>query len=279
LVTIDNRRLLSWSWAMMEIRWEYYKDNYDYFFNLFNTIEHGCIAMEDEHQYYRNDAYRRDRYGKECFYDHITKVCGLPDEYLGARGEMFYPEDEHEKAKAWMQEVKKNRGVEYLILVNLSGSSLHKKFIQAERIGRKILAKYPNVGLLLTGDSCTQKQVFEGDRIKSLVGKWNFRTAALMAKYADMYIGTNTGLSCIANMWDTPTVQLFTADSMTTHSMYAKNAYGVQSPIYCSPCHKGPYKYLGCPIKNEHPACIFFNEDEIMAKIEECYNECLPRTS
>jgi ADP-heptose:LPS heptosyltransferase len=279
LVTIGNERLLSWSYGILYKRWEYFKENYDYFFNLYHTMEYGCIAMEDEQSYYRDDEYRRDKYGKEYFSDHITKVCGLPDEYLGTRGEMFYPETEHAEARAWMAEVKKNRGVKFLILINLSGSSLHKKFIQAESIGRKILARYPDVCLLLTGDSCTKKQVFEGERIKSLVGKWNFRTAALMVKYVDIYIGTNTGLSHVSNMWNTPTVQLYTADSEITASMYAKNNYGIQSPVYCSPCYKGPYRYLGCPIKNEHPACIFFNEDQIMDTIEACYNGCLPRTS
>jgi ADP-heptose:LPS heptosyltransferase len=279
LIQIENERLLSWTQAMLNIRWEYYQDKYDMFFNLFHTIEYGCIAMEDEQSYFRNDKYRREKHGKECFYDHLTKVCGLPDKYLGTRGEMFYPDDEHLKAIEWVKARREEYGVKYVVLVNLSGSSLHKKFIQAESICRKMLEKYKDIVIVLTGDKCTEKQLFTGERIRSVVGKWNFRTAALMARYVDLYIGTNTGLSCIANMWDTPTVQLFTADSMTTHSMYAKNAYGVQSPIYCSPCHKGPYKYLGCPIKDNPPACIFFNEDEVIAKIDEAYNGCLPRTS
>ena len=268
---------MKWSFGILQKRWEFFEDEYDYFFNLFHSIEYGCIAMEDEQSYYRNKEYRINRYGKECFYDHATKLCGLPDEYLGSRGEMFYPENDHKGAKDWIEATKQKYGVKYILLVTLSGSSLHKKFIQAESVSRKILEKYPDTLIITTGDSCCKKQDFTGDRVISKVANWNFRTAALMAKYVDMYIGPNTGLSCVANMWDTPTIQLFTADSMVTHSMYAKNAFGVQSPIYCSPCHKGPYKYLGCPIKDNHPACIFYNEDEIMAKVEEVRNVCLPR--
>lgn len=272
LILIDP---LKFSFTRLEAHWNYLADSYDMFFNLFHSIEYGCIAMEDEQSYYRNDQYRREKYGKMPMCDVMTQWVGLPEFLYGNRGVMYYKEEDHYSAKSWLDECKKKYGVKYICLVCLSGSSLHKKFLQAEQVCHQMIEKYPDTMIITTGDSFCKNQEVVSKRLLSKVAKWNFRTVALMSKYVDYYIGTNTGLSCVANSWDTPTVQLFTADSIVTHSGYAKNSFGVQSPIYCSPCHKGPYKYIGCPIKSNHPACVTFNIDEIMDTVEVLRNVCL----
>jgi len=276
LIYIDP---LSFTSLNLEQHWNYLADQCDLFFNLYHSIEYGCIAMEDEQSYFRNDEYRRKKYGHLPMCDVLTRWAGLPESYYGNRGILYYDDVEHEKAKAFIQSCREKYGVKYVALVCPSGSSLHKKFIQAEEICHRILDEYPDTMIITTGDTYCVKQDAVHKRILSKITKWNFRTVALMVKYMDYYIGPNTGLSCVANSWDTPTIQLFTADSMLTHSSYAKNAFGVQSPIHCSPCHKGPYKYIGCPIKNEHPACIFYSTDKIMTVLKELRDVCLPRTS
>lgn len=270
---------LQFTWSKLEKHWDYLQDSYDYFFNFFHHVEYGNIAMEDEPNYFRNSKYRREKFGKTPFCDSATKLAGLPDSYLGTRGKMYFPEEQHEKTRQWLESCRKKYGVDYIALVCLSGSSLHKKFIQASEVCLKLLDKHPDTMVITTGDEYCKKQDFSHPRVLSKVASWNFRTVALASKYVDFYIGPNTGLSCVANSWDTPTIQLFTADSMVTHSSYAKNAFGVQSSIYCSPCHKGPYKYVGCPIKEDHPACVFHDVEKIMSTVEEVRNVCLTRTA
>ena len=199
----------------------------------------------------------------------MTKACNLPDKYLGTRGGLFYEDKDHQDAIKWVDSVREKYGVEKVILVNLSGTSLHKKFVQAESVSRKILERYPKAFIITTGDEYCKDQDFQGERILSKVAKWNFRTVALMTKYMDLTISVETGLPLIAHSWDAPCLQLLTAASYENHIMGAKNAYWLQAPIPCSPCHKNPHDYFGCPTKDNMPACVFFDESKILDKVGE----------
>ena len=253
-------------------RWKDIEDRYDVVFNLIYTIERTYCCNEDDQRYYRNNKYRRERCGKINYYDAMTESCNLPDCYLGTRGELYYPEEEHDKARVWIKKTKMKYNCNWLILVCLSGSSMHKRFQAAESICRKILAKYPESFIVLTGDKDCLCDEFKDERILSKVAKWNFRTVALMAKYFDFVISPETGLVCVSHLWNTPTLQLLTAASWDNHIKYAENAYWVQSDAPCSPCHKNPTSYYGCTRKDGVPLCVAsFDEDKIMQKVEETY--------
>lgn len=252
-------------------RWKYGQDEYDLYFNLVQTIELNYCVVENDFRYYRNTEYRRERFGKMNYYDVMTEACGLPDTYFGTRGQLYYDEDTQEKAKKWIEDTKKKYDCDWLILVCVSGSSLHKRFQQAESICNKILEKYPKAFIVLTGDKDCLAQEIKNPRILSKIDKWNFRTVALMTKFFDFVISPETGLVCVSHSWDTPTLQLLTAASWDNHIKYAKNAYWVQSEVECSPCHKSPQRYYGCPTKDNVPACVFFDEDKIMEKVKEAY--------
>jgi len=259
-------------------RWADAKDNYDLHFNLMHTIELEYCTLENDQRYYRNDEYRRERFGKMNYYDVMTEACNLPESYFGTRGQLYYSHDSHWEAKEWIDSIKVKYDADWVVLVSLSGSSLHKRFHQVDSICKKILEKYPKAFIILTGGKEFLPEVTPNPRIMSKVDKWNFRTVSLMSKYFDFVISPETGIVCVSHSWDTPTLQLLTAASWDNHIKYAKNAYWVQSEIYCSPCHKSPQRYYGCPTKEKFPACVFFNEDKIMAKVEEAY-ECKPQVA
>lgn len=249
--------------------WDYCEEKYDISFNLIYTIELAVCCNENDSRYYRNDEFRRKNFGKMTYYDVMTKACNLPDKYLGTRGQLYYCNEDHALAQAEAIKTKSKYNASHLILLNLSGTSLHKKFVQAENIGRRILEKYPNAILFLTGDEHCLDQVFEGERIISWVGKRNIRSVALMTKYLDLTVSMETGLPLIAHSWDAPCLQLLTAASYENHIQGAKNAYWLQAPVHCSPCHKNPHEYWGCPTKEKMPACVWFDADKIMDKIGE----------
>ena len=255
------------------VRWDHLRDTYDYFFNLRNTIEEKLCCNEDNYRFYMNDKFRRDKCGKTNFYDSGTQHCNLPDSYLGTRGQLYYPKEEHRIAKARIARWKKKYNADWLILVCLSGSSVHKRFQCAKSICMKILDKYPKSAIVITGDKDCKPDIFDHSRIINRVDNgWNFRTVALMCKYFDFVISPETGLVCISHSWDTPTLQLLTAANWTNHIKYAKNAYWVKSDAPCSPCHKNALTYFGCTVRNDLPICVtMFNEDKIMAKVEEAY--------
>lgn len=271
LNAIDPTKL---SYTQLKKLWELGEKTHDLYFNLFNMLEYKYIAMEDQSDFYRDSSWRRKMGGEINYYDAMTMACELPDKYLGTTGELYYDKLDEISAVEWVESVKKKYSINYIILINLSGSSLHKKFVQAESICRKLLSRDDKLYIILTGDKNCENQVFSGERIMSKVGGWNFRTAALMAKYMDLVISLESGLAVISNMWNTPTLQLMTAANRNNHSKYAKNAHTIQSPISCSPCHKGPYAYVGCPVIRDHPACVWFDEDRVIKIIEEIKGVC-----
>jgi|SRR3990167_8300032 len=247
---------------------EWARETYDMVFNLANTIELEYCTNENDQRYYRSTKWRRETLGKKSYYDVMTDAVGLPESYYGTRGKLYYTDEEHELAKGWIDE--KHKKYEQVFLVNLSGSTLHKKFIQARSVVGKIVEKYPNCLVIITGDEYCKEQVFEHPQVISYVGSSNgFRSVALKCKYVDLTLSLESGLALVAHSWDAPTLQLLTAASWDNHVKYAKNAYWLQSPVECSPCHKNPREYFGCPIREKHPECIFFDEDKIMEKVEE----------
>lgn len=244
-------------------------ERYDLVFDLSNTIEKAYCTNENDQRYYRSDKWRREKLGNKSYYDVMTDAAGLPESYYGTRGRLYFTEEEHAHAEQTIKNRKAELNCDTAILINLSGSTLHKKFIQAESIARKIIEAYPKAYIVLTGDENCQSQVFEGERILNRVGIWNFRTVALRCKYMDLTISLESGLALIAHSWDAPTLQLLTAASWDNHVKYAKNAYWLQAPTPCSPCHRNPREYFGCPVVDKHPGCVFFDEDKIMKKIDE----------
>ena len=242
------------------------RERYDMVFDLSNTIEKAYCLNENDQRYYRSDKWRRENVGKKSYYDVMTDAAGLPESYYGTRGKLYFTEEEHASCQSWIDE--KHKVYDQVILINLSGSTLHKKFIQVESIARKILEKYQKALIILTGDEHCEAQRFEHERVINY-RKNSFRSVALKCKYVDLNISLESGLACVAHSWDAPTLQLLTAASWDNHIKYAKNAYWLQAETVCSPCHRNPREYFGCPIVDQHPACIFFNEDNIMSKVEE----------
>lgn len=248
------------------LEWATY--NYDLVYNLANSIEKSYCLNENDWRYYTAQSWRRETFGKKSYYDVMVDFVGLPESCYGERGQLYYTEEEHEKARAWAET--KRMSYSHVILVNLSGSTLHKKFIQAESVVRKLLDAYPKCLVILTGDEACKPQVFEHERVLSYVGsKVNgFRSVALKCKYVDLTISLESGLILVAHSWDAPTLHLLTAASWDNHVKYAKNAQWLQSSLPCSPCHKNPREYFGCPVVDNHPACIYFNEDAILEKVK-----------
>jgi len=273
---IDNLTMIDvhkMTYNRMSKNLEWALQTYDLVFNFANTIEKEYCLNENDWRYYTSQDWRRQQFGKKSYYDVMTEAAGLPGSYYGTRGKLYYFEDEHVKAQEWIWKTKQRMDSEFVILFNLSGSTLHKKFVQAEAVAARVFDLIPNAVIVLTGDEYCKKQVFEHPRVLSKVEEWNFRTVALMCKYFDLTVSLESGIALVAHSWDAPTLQLLTAASPENHCMYAKNAYWIQAPIECSPCHKNPREYFGCPVKDKHPKCVYFDETEIGATIKEIY-EC-----
>jgi len=245
--------------------WDEIAKGYDKFINLYGSLEYGCIAMEDDATYDLPDEERRALLGETNFYDQTTAWAGYPERCGKYKPELFFAPQEIAITENWLEQFKGK----FTFLINLAGTSKHKRFVQAKEVTHRILNKYSDAEVILTGDN--PELEFQGDRITSIVGKKPFMQAVLISKYVDCVICMESGLGVGANVWSTPTIFLLTSSSPTNVTKYAYNDLFIQSPAHCSPCHKGPYEYRGCEMKDGLPICVNFKVEEIMGRVEEAY--------
>lgn len=240
--------------------------------NLQNSLEYGYIAMENQSEYYLSSEERRKLYGEHNYYDQTSLWAGFP-EFLGRKGELYFTDEEESQVKDMYEARYKEN---FVIVLNLSGTSEHKLFYNAKEVIEAFHVKHPDAFCLVMGDERSKKFEFEGERIRNLAGQCPMRQSMLITKYANLVIGCESGLMVASTLLGSPTVQLMTAASIKNHGGDFSNDYSLQSPCKCSPCHKGPYQYIGCPkfshLDQKYPECIKFNTDTVLNQMERVYD-------
>lgn len=264
-----------WSYNTLAKRWEAMLENgkFEKHINLQMSIEYGYIAMENMPDYYRDDEYRRTKFGGHNYYDQTSLWAGYP-EWCGEKGELYFLEQEENLVKGFYEEKYKDN---FVLIANLSGTSKHKIFYNAEPIIKEFLARHLDAICFTMGDKDVAEHIeFKGERIKNCAGIIPYRQSMLMTKYANCTIGAESGLMVAATLLGCPTVQLMTAASVKNHGGDFANDYSVQSPAKCSPCHKGPYDYIGCPTFDhlgiKYPSCVKFQSWQILDQLEKVYD-------
>lgn len=269
LSAVDISTYPVWVWQNY---FDYISQGYDKVVNLFFSIEKELLAMESDIVYFMSSEVRRQRWSEINYYDQMTIKAGYPELCGSYQGEMFFNEEEIKIVERWINQEKfKNK---FIILINLSGTGPHKRFVQAEEVAMELI-KDPNVHIITTGSAECKSIDFadKHERMTSICGRFPFRQAALVTKYVNCTIGCESGLMCVSAMWNTPTVQLMTATNINAHNKYNVNDYSLQSPCYCSPCFKGPYQYIGCPSKDGNPLCVYFCINKIIEQVWKIKND------
>lgn len=254
--------------VQIERRWEWLSSQYDKFINFYHSLEYGCIAMEDQAIYYQGDDVRR-KFGSGNYYDISTAWAGFSPNKFPYRGEVYYTDEEINHVEKYISQYKDR----FIVMLNMAGSGPHKTLRQADEIVKRLVSQYDDILIITTGDKSAPKIIREigANKMIDIAGVAPFREALLITKYVDCVIGCESGLMVGSNMWETPTVQLMTAASLENHPNGCKNDFSLQSPAKCSPCHKGPYKYIGCPLKDKSPICVWFDIDKVIEQVSKCY--------
>ena len=257
----------------LQKRYEKYKTKYDKVINLNDSLERGTIAMEDMESYDLSQEERKALYDNN-YYDWTLKWAGLGDLVgQGIKGEVYFTENEHAMAKSFID----NHKDKFILLVNLSGTSLHKVYPFMGQVIQRFLDEHEDAIAITTGDQSCQLLEFKHDKIIHKSGVWPFRQSLLVAKYVDGVVGCESGMMVGATMWETRACQLMTAASINCHIPSGqKKDFSIQSKAPCSPCFKGPYTYRGCPSDQilNLPLCVTsFDKDDVLAQLNKMYED------
>lgn len=255
-------------------RLNYIGRDYDKVVNLNQTIEVGALPGQHQPEFFA-DQKTRDLIGSENYYDIATRVAGYSHLIGQYKGELYFSKSEEEIVLKGLEKYKGR----FKVMINLSGSSPHKAFVQASEVVDKITGLYPEAIVFTTGDEASKSLDSKRDDVIHMAGgKKPFRQALCMVKFMDLVIGCESGLMVGSSCLGTPTIQLLTATSIYNHCKYADNDYSLQSPCRCSPCFKNPYDYWGCPKKNYYPLCVYFDVDKIMEQIRKVHEKWREQT-
>ncbi len=262
----ENAKHIFNSKIMMERHWKNISEGYDLHINLINSLEHNIIAMETDPEYYMH-ADARKHMREINFYDQTSISAGFPEEVGKWQGEIYFEEEDDLLVKEWMKKFENK----FVVMLNLSGTTIHKRYIHTLDTINYILSNIPNSHIITTGDNTCIDYDIKKQGVTSIVDKFPFKQALNIVKYCDLLISMESGIAVAANALKTPTIQLMTSSSLDNHPKYAENDYSIQSPAYCSPCSKGPYRFIGCPHKNGLPLCVYFKIEDIINQINKVY--------
>ncbi len=171
----------------------------------------------------------------------------------------------------WIEEVEKvlpkNKK---LIGFQIGASTISRRWFNERwiELGKKLLSKYPDINIVLTGAPNEKKLTDEVEsgindkRVLNLAGKFSLGGAAALISKLDLLITPDTGPLHIAIALKTPTIGLFVAGNpKESNACYDLEIHPfIQKPKTCTPCVDKRCKYQECMLQ--------ITSDEVLEKIE-----------
>jgi len=249
--------------------WDKTSNEYDKDINLSMSIEQTLLKEENTDAFYWSHNKRHE----ECnvnYQDRTMAIGGYPN-MIGETGELHLSSFEESQARQFK---KKHKG-KFIILWALSGSSFHKAYPYAEFIMKGLVSKYKDILILNVGDSfCEVLDIPHEYQIKNYAGKWSIRKTMAMTKYADLVVGSETGVLNFASCFETPKIIFLSHSSDENLTKYWVNATVFKPNVPCYPCHRLIYTLDACPTDKifNSPLCTTaIKPSDVFMKIESIY--------
>ncbi len=228
--------------------------DYDRTIDLCESIEGSLSKVEGRDDFF----WSKEKRHKECninFYDRTLEISGYKNlNGYNRNGRLYFSRLEKMMAK----DIRKKHKKHFLILWSLAGSSPHKAYPYAEYAIKIIINRYPEAFIITVGDILCELIEPKGARIKNCSEKWSIRKSLLMTKYADLVIGTDTGLMHGAGCYETPKIVMLSSTTEENLSKYWRNVTALSANVECQPCHRlhNSMKYCVLDDMLKTPVCM-----------------------
>jgi ADP-heptose:LPS heptosyltransferase/predicted SAM-dependent methyltransferase len=248
------------------------KKKYPKVINMARNIE-SMMLFEKHHNEFNLPHEERDMLASDNYYDKVLEMCGF--EERGLRPEFHLSQME----ECMGRYLRRKYEDQFVVLWQLSGSSDHKLYPYADAVIERLIEKYPDMVIFLSGANHQVRIMQEGNhpRVKPRVGVWHIRQALMFTKYVDLVVSPETAVLNAAGAFETPKIGLLTHSSKQNLTKYFLNDFSMQSKVDCSPCHKLVHFKEDCPCDSKigMPVCmsVGFPPWELEAQIEMAYNQ------
>lgn len=226
--------------------WDLWKDEYDLYINLSESIEGKCLAVEGRPEFYSPQNFRAWR-GNRNYYDYTLELAGFPNEVTKPKGELFFSNGE----LSFAQSIRKQYQDKFLILWSLSGSSYHKIYGLFEPVMNDWLDRHPDAVMMTTGDQMARLLEFNHPQVVKAATLYPIRHVMALTQVADVVVGPETGILNAAGCFSTPKVIFMSHSAPDNLCKHWDNAYPLTPNLEyapCYPCHQLHYTKESCPI-------------------------------
>lgn len=138
----------------------------------------------------------------------------------------------------------------FVILIALSGSSVHKAYPHMDAVMAQMLIKWPDVRFIMVGDPmCQMLEVgWESEsRVFLRSGKWSIRQTLAFAQTVDLVVGPETGVLNAVSSEDVAKVALLSHSSPENLTKHWVNTSSIEpEDVNCFPCHKMHFGFATC---------------------------------
>lgn len=262
--------------------WSEWKDDYDKYINLSESIEGKLLKVEGRRDFYTTKAWREDLFGSVNYYDQTMRLGGYPDS-RGSRGELYFTNGEEKEAKY----IRDKFSGKFLILWSLKGSSFHKIYPRLRETLEHWLLQRPDAQVILTGAEGDAGLQFEMPQVLPLAGKLPLREVFCLTKYVDLVVGPESAVINAAGCYSTPKICFLSHSSVENLCKYWENSYHLEPEgVACYPCHQLHYTLPSCPLlpapgpvpadyNGQAPACAAqgVSPERLMATLDLVYNK------
>jgi hypothetical protein len=190
------------------------------------------------------------------------ELSGFP-EAKGEVPEMYFSQSEESMAK----DFRNYWDDKFMVLWGLAGSAYHKAYPWAEYVAGTFAKRHEDVLMITVGDEPCKVLEWHNARTINQSGNWTVRQSFIMTKYADLVVGSDTGLLNAASCYDTSKIIFMSTNSIENLTKYWKNV----TPLFaddceCQPCHRLIYSN-SCPkgtISGVAPKCMEHIKPEVV---------------
>ena len=230
--------------------WEKMEKSFDRLVNLTQSVERTLLAWPGDKSYFTEGAPARHARMNVNYLEHVHDMAGVRHEFHAR----FWPTD---KEVRWAKMTRlKMAGQRPLVLLSLSGSSVHKAYPHWDAVIAWLMLNTDAV-VVTVGDALCR--VLEGGwqrerRVKLRSGAWSIRETLTMAEHASLVVGTETGVLNSVGLRPVPKVLMLSHSSVENLSKYWVNTTNlVPFMCQCHPCHKMHYNTSTCRRPPEQP--------------------------
>jgi len=226
--------------------WEKLEGLFDEVINLSGVVEDKLLCLPRNKDLYFAPTEVRHKKLNRNYHEALHDVAGLEYEFESH----FFPTSSEKK---WVKRERKRMKLNsdhFVIVIGLSGTSVHKAYPHMDAVIAQLLLKHPEVRIVMTGDGLCQLLELgweEEPRIFLRSGVWSIRKAITFAQSADLVLGPETGLLNAVGMEDMAKVCMLSHSSDENLTKHWRNVTAITPKgLDCYPCHKMHYGFKHC---------------------------------